>query len=296
MEISIFGSMTVRDGGRWLGPGDFGGRKPKQLLEALVLARGRVVSKDALVEALWPVAAPRNPSATIDTYVCVLRQRLFADRSTARRVLATLPGSYRFDPAGYDLDLDRFDQLTRQAEATPDRLERRRHLEDALALADAGEVLEDEPYVSWVEEERVLYRERVGRARLAAAREALVAGEPAAALRHAEATLRRSPYSEGAFRIVMLADHVLGCTDLALGAFQRCREILGQHLGVDPTSETADLAAAIDAGTAAAELVAVALGGPAPRPAPSAPAWIPGRMPDRRARQPGASSVPAATG
>jgi DNA-binding SARP family transcriptional activator len=111
------------------------------------------------------------------------------------------------------------------------------------------------------ESDRVLYRERVARGRLTAARDALVECKPTNALRHGEAALQKAPFSEGAFRIVMLANYVLGHEDLAHAAFVRCRDALGRQLGVDPTTETAQLAAAIDAGTPAGELVAaVAVG------------------------------------
>ena len=260
MEISIFGSIAVRDAERRLGPGDFGGRKPKQLLELLLLARGRLVSKEFLGEALWPTNVPKSVAATLDTYVCVLRQHLFRDRLTARRVLVTMPYAYRLASDEVALDVDRFDALTRLAERADCRRERLRLVEEALALV-GGDLLEDEPYASWADPDRVLYRERIDRARLSAARDALVEGESSSALRHAEATLQTAPFSEGAFRIVMLANHVLGHGDLAHAAFARCREVLGRQLGVDPTTETAQLAAAIDAGAPACELVATLASG-----------------------------------
>lgn len=255
MEISIFGYLSVCDAGRRLGPGDFGGRKPKQLLELLLLARGRLVSKEVLGDALWPSKEPKNVAATLDTYVCVLRQHLFTDRLNARQVLVTMPNAYRLVADDLGLDVDRFDSLTQRSERASCRRERLRLLEEALALAN-GDVLEDEPYASWAEPDRALYRERIGRARVAAARDALVECAPANALRHADAALQTTPFSEGAYRIIMLANYVLGHEDLAHAAFTRCREVLGHQLGVDPTSETAQLAAAIDAGAPAGDLVA----------------------------------------
>jgi DNA-binding SARP family transcriptional activator len=54
MYIRLFGSLQIEDGQRWVGPDDLGGRKPKQLLEILLNERGRVVSKDRIVDLLWP--------------------------------------------------------------------------------------------------------------------------------------------------------------------------------------------------------------------------------------------------
>src|SRR5438034_7575326 len=64
MYIRLFGSLQIEDGQRWVGPDDLGGRKPKQLLEILLNERGRVVSKDRIVDLLWPDELPQNAAAT----------------------------------------------------------------------------------------------------------------------------------------------------------------------------------------------------------------------------------------
>jgi hypothetical protein len=48
MRIHLFGSLLLELGERRLGPRDFGGVKPKQVLEILLAARGRPVPKDRL--------------------------------------------------------------------------------------------------------------------------------------------------------------------------------------------------------------------------------------------------------
>ena len=77
----------------------------------------------------------------------------------------------------------------------------------------------------------------------------------AVAVRHSEAALRFAPYSEQAFQAIMVANHALGHTDQARMTFARCREV-AESLEVDPTTETADIAAAIAAGTPPRELIA----------------------------------------
>lgn len=75
------------------------------------------------------------------------------------------------------------------------------------------------------------------------------------AVRHREAALRFAPYSEQAFQAIMVANHALGHTDQAMMTFARCREV-AESLEVDPTTESADIAAAIAAGTPPRELIA----------------------------------------
>src|SRR5581483_4275705 len=61
-------------------------------------------------EGLWAADPPRNPSATLDTYVSRLRKLVGSSRLSRRDggyVLAVEPG---------ELDLDRFDELVRQGQ------------------------------------------------------------------------------------------------------------------------------------------------------------------------------------
>jgi len=168
-------------------------------------------------------------------------------------VLVTEPGAYRFDTSRVGLDLDEFDRLVRQAEHAEEG-RRRVLLSQAVDLA-RHDLLDDAPYAPWAVAERELYRSRVTRAHLAIARECLAAGQYDCAMRHGESALQFAPYSEEAFRTLMVADHALGHADLARAAHRRCRQVLAEHLGVDPTSETEAVAAAIDAGVPADELV-----------------------------------------
>ena len=254
MRISLFGPLTVHAENGLLENQDFGGLKPKELLAALLLARGRPVSKDQLANDLWADGrVPKNIGGTLETYISQLRKRLFPDRETARRVLATDAGAYRFVVDQVTTDVDVFDGLLLRAETTTaDKL----HLfTQAAALADRGDLLEDLPNHPWIHGERELYRDRASRVHLLAARELIVAGGYGNAIHHAEQALRIRPYAEEAFQQLMLAEYALGHTEAARQVFERCRQLLGDHLGHDPTTATESLAGAIDAGTPVIELI-----------------------------------------
>jgi DNA-binding SARP family transcriptional activator len=253
MHIELFGPLQVHDGARRLRGGDLGGAKPRSVLEVLLLARGRTVSKERLAELLWDTAPPRNAASTLEHYICLLRRRVFADQATARRVLATECGAYRFDTTMIDLDVDRFDRLVRQSERC-DSAHARTLLTEAVDIA-RHDLLDDAPYAPWATGERELYRSRVARAHLWLARDYMAQHNFLGSLRHAEDALQFAPYSEEAFRTIMVADHAMGYADLARRAHLRCRQILAEHLGVDPTTETEAIGAAIDGGAPATELL-----------------------------------------
>jgi DNA-binding SARP family transcriptional activator len=111
VEVRLFGVIEVRVNCRRLGPRDFGGVKPKQLLEALLVQRGRALAKDQLAEMIWGEALPRKVAATIESYVSLLRSRLGA----ASALIATETGGYRAELRGVQVDVDAFDGLLRDA-------------------------------------------------------------------------------------------------------------------------------------------------------------------------------------
>jgi DNA-binding SARP family transcriptional activator len=258
MRISMFGVLSVHDRGRTLQGRAIGGAKPRGLLELLLLARGRPVMKEALAEALWPdgVDVPRDPIRTLEQYICVLRGRLCSDQEQARLVFATGSNSYRIDPAHVDIDVDHFDRLVRTAEHS-DAAARRTLLTEAVSLARA-DLLADSMYASWAAIDRDLYRDRVARAHLWLASDYLQQGDMHVAIRHAEEAIRFAPYSERAYRSLMVANYGLGLDDMARSAYRRCRAALAAGVDLDPTSETVAVAAAIDAGAPLGELMAMA--------------------------------------
>ncbi|MBV9534577.1 MAG: AAA family ATPase [Solirubrobacterales bacterium] len=243
LTIRLFGSIAVAHGGRSLGPRDFGGARPKQVLEILLAARGGPVPVERLAEGLWGEHVPGNFAASIQTFVSTLRRHLCADTGCARELIVTERGAYRFAVEHADIDLDRFDRLLARAGRASSEAARR-CLIDALSLATA-EVLEDEPYADWAEELRGTYKGRVIGASLEAADAALIAHDYQAALGHAQAAARLDPFSERAHRTGMLALYAMGRAHEALEGYRRLRSLLVGELGLEPSAQTRSLEAAI---------------------------------------------------
>jgi SARP family transcriptional regulator, regulator of embCAB operon len=253
MDVSLLGPLVVTTGSRCVRGRDLGGAKPRGLLELLLLARGKSVSKDALADALWGMDPPNNVAGTIEQYVSLLRRRLFDEAALSRRAIVTEPQAYRIDIGEVRVDLDRFDSLVLRAEHA-DAVTRRTLLNDAVALAH-GDLLEDAPYAPWAQWDRHVYRGRISRAHLALAHDSVMVGHYSVAVRHGEAALRFAPYSEQAFQVMMVSNYALGHTDQARMTFTRCREVAAS-LDVDPTTESVDIATAITVGTPPRDLIA----------------------------------------
>jgi DNA-binding SARP family transcriptional activator len=237
VRVRLFGPLLVEGRSRRLGARDFERLKSKQILEILIAARGHPVSKDQLTKELWrDERPPRNEWASIETYVSSLRSDLEGIQEQGRSLVVTEHGAYRFAAEHAEVDLDRFEEL-REAARRAERRAARTLLNEAMDLV-AGEILEDEPHLEWAQELRIRYHRDVEDVFLEAADLALLDGDYQHALTLAGPVFSAEPLAERACRIVMVTRYALGHQREAVDAFQRCRELLRDDLGLDPTPET----------------------------------------------------------
>ena len=236
MAVGLLGPLEVCIAGRSLGPRDLGGAKPKQVLEILLVHQGQPVPKDKLTDLIWGERLPKDPIRTLEAYVSGLRTRLDLAGGAGRLVLRSEPRAYRLDLDQMDVDLVRFDRLVAAAAVAPigERLQLRTQ---ALGLV-RGELLADEPYAEWATPLRDLYTERHLHLLLDLAEDCLAARMPEFALEYAERVLAAQPARERAYRLLMAGHYASGDQDLALKAYERCRTVLQEDLGVEPLAET----------------------------------------------------------
>jgi pimeloyl-ACP methyl ester carboxylesterase/DNA-binding SARP family transcriptional activator len=248
LAVRMFGPLRLVLADRTLRSRELGGAKPRQLLEVLLLERGRPVSKDRIADCLWGERLPRSTVGTIETYVSQLRRLL------GRGVIRTESGGYRIPVEAVSTDVDAFEALVRDAAAaTGER--RRAALGAALDVAD-GELLADEPYPSWVLGPREHYRVRRWQAQLEFAECCVELGEFDVALAAADEVLAGEPTSERAHRVGMLAAYHGGDRASALLRYARCRAQLIDALGVPPSAQTVSLHDEIVQGGSAAQVAA----------------------------------------
>ena len=246
LQVRMFGSIEIvdPDGGRVLGPRDLGGKKPRQLLEILLLERGGRVSKQRLADQLWADRPPQNYSGTVESYVSVLRRTLQPGGGPKESLILTDRGGYRFANERARVDLDLFDDLLAKCDTDEPQTAMDR-LAEAIGLIQ-GQILEDDPYAEWVQDAREAHMPRLMGALVSAGECALTLGDSNGALRFAALALARDSLVEAASRIAMVASYRLGRQEDAVRAFLRCRETLEVELGVGPMPDTVSLYMAIE--------------------------------------------------
>ncbi|WP_327046903.1 AAA family ATPase [Microbispora sp. NBC_01189] len=247
LDFRLLGTVEVADAaGTVL---DLGSRKQRAVLALLLLNAPHVVPLDQLIDRLWSDEPPSSATGTLQAYVSHLRRTLEPRRSprSPAQVLRTREPGYLLDVEPDQIDAERF---TRAAEAAHAALaagrpeEADRILRPALALWRGEPLadLADEPFarstISRLTETRLSALTVRAEAWLAVGRAAEVAVE-------AERLLERDPYREGLWALLMRALYRERRQAEALAAYQRCRTLLDDELGLDPSPELRRLEQAI---------------------------------------------------
>ena len=94
------------------------GAKQRALLALLVLQRGRPVSADRLIDALWGDGQAANPANALQAQIGQLRRTLGA------RAIVTSEAGYALAIGPGDVDVVRFEQLVARDAAWPKRARR----------------------------------------------------------------------------------------------------------------------------------------------------------------------------
>lgn len=227
----------TRDGHDRQWPGRVEGARQRAVLARLLIARGRVVPVDRLVDDLWEVPTS-GAVAAIRTFVSDLRRALEPDRPPRQpaRLLVTTPPGYALQAAPEAVDARRFEALVGEsAQLLPAgrAAEALAGLDEALGLwrgpayAEYAEEGWARAEINRLDELRMLALERRAEALLALDR----AAEAASDLR---ASVDGHPLREDTWRLLATALYRSGRQGEALATLRRARQILASELGVDP--------------------------------------------------------------
>jgi peptide/nickel transport system substrate-binding protein len=205
------------------------------VLAILVLRAGQVVSRDALVDALWPDDPPPSARQTVESYVSRLRRAL-REAGLEAAAIESVGAGYRLAVDGYAVDRDEFAALVasgRDALRRGDAAAAASRFGEALALwrGPALDGVADRPALSAdaaaLDQQRVLALEAWAEAQLDDRR----ASEVIARLR---AEAGHDPRRERLHELLMLALYRCGAQAEALEHYATVRRRLVDELGLEP--------------------------------------------------------------
>lgn len=224
----------MREGDRRL-DADLPGRQGRVLLAYLVLERRRPLSRDELVEAVWPVGAPAAAETALSALLSKLRRALGADRlASGTPVALTLP-------ADAWIDVEAAAEALHRAESAVARGEWKAAWGPARVVqhvtARAFLPGEDAPWIGdrrrQLEEWHLRSLELVSEACLAIGGSELDTAE-----RAARSLVERAPYRESGHRALMRTLSRRGNPAEALQVYDRLRLRLREDLGAAPAAPT----------------------------------------------------------
>ena len=235
--VVTFGVLGPVRAGTALGPVPLKGPRHRAVLARLLIAHGRVVPVDLLVDDLWE-RPPRGAVAAIRTFVSDLRRALEPDRPPRQpaRLLVTAAPGYALQAAPDAVDAWRFEAAvagagdllaTGQAARVPAELDAALALWRGPAYADYADQGWARAEIDRLDELRMLAVERRAEALLALGR----AADAVAGLR---AHAAGQPHREDAWHLLATVLYLAGRQGEALAALRQVRATLVAELGVDP--------------------------------------------------------------
>lgn len=235
VNIAVLGPVSVTVVGV---PARLGGRRPRAILVRLLLAEGRSVDDDQIIEDVWNGRPPRSARQALHTYVRHLRRAIEPGRAPREpaTVLRRNGGGYCLVIEPGAVDAEHFTALAAAgatALAAGDAPLAIRRLDSALALwrgapfADLGPVTFGDSAARHLETVRAAARED----RIAAG---LALGEHRHLLNQTRTLTDDYPLHENAWGLRALTLYRSGRRAEALQALRSIRARLGEELGVPP--------------------------------------------------------------
>lgn len=244
MRYRLLGPLQVVHGDT---PVDIGPPKQRAVLAALLLAQGRVVSVDRLVDAVWGDDVPASATASLQAYISNLRRALRGGESQMASPIVRQPPGYYLDVDPDTVDLTAFASGCVRAAAAVEA----EQWDDALAEADAslelvrGSLLEDLVDAEWVREDAARTTEMLTECVANRAIALLALGRVPMALREVSRLRELDPLADRGCRLQMLALYRAGRAAEALEAYTRHARMLDRELGIEPGAELRDLQTAV---------------------------------------------------
>jgi SARP family transcriptional regulator, regulator of embCAB operon len=240
VRVYLTGELCVEAGERLARERHLPGPQARHLLAFLIAGHSRAVGQDEIAEELWEGSPPKALASSLKSLVSRTRTALTAAGFDGTALIVGAPGVYRFRlPAGGWIDLDAARAAIHRAET----LLASGDFEQAARETFVGRLITARPLLPgragpWVQRTR---RELVDlriRSLECSVRAQIARGNPMQATRDAELAVELAPTREPGWRLLMDAHAAAGDIASAIATYGRCRDALGEALGVGPSALT----------------------------------------------------------
>lgn len=239
LRIRLMGGLMVHQGGRDVSGEFLRRRKVGGLLCLLALNAGVEVTRERILQALWPGKDTVVSMKNLYSVWSSLRVLLRVGKSSP--YLERTQGGYRLDPAHVEVDVSRLRDLLRTL-----RLEAPEPVAWKSLLADfddlvGGPLLPSELSSSQILGERQQLAQRMADALTASAEKLFAQGHAELAREFAQRALAHGVEREEIYYLNMRCLLACGQREEAIALYFRNRTFLAESLGIDPSAKVIDL-------------------------------------------------------
>jgi predicted ATPase/DNA-binding SARP family transcriptional activator len=237
LRVTLTGAVALEADGEVFDERLLGGRQPRIAFAILVAERHRAVHHEEIAEALWPQELPATWEPALRGVISKVRSFLGKAGLPGSESITSAFGCYQIHlPPEAEVDVEiAFWAVDDAMRALDDE-----GPETACRNAEAARAILVRPFLAgeegtWIETKRDELRSRLVRALDTLVEGRLRQGEPALAVEAADECLALDPFRETGFALLMRAHAAAGNRGEALRAYERCRMLLFDELGVDPS-------------------------------------------------------------
>lgn len=244
MRIQLAGRITVESAARTVvGERLLCGRQARLIFAMLVVERDHPVPRDELAEALWPHGLPRTWEPALRGVVSKVRAFLTVAGLSDSAAAYGGFGAYQLHlPADVVVDVE----SACSAVETAEHMVREGNPTRAVALAEYAREVAARPFLPdekgrWVDGVRDGLSRCLVWASCVLGEGYAQRGQYQLAVRAAEDAIALEPFRERTHQLLMRVHAAAGNPAEALRAYDRCRRLLADELGVAPAAETVAL-------------------------------------------------------
>jgi DNA-binding SARP family transcriptional activator len=242
LTIRMLGPLEVRrPDGSDVDPNEWRTKKAADLVRLLALADGELVPRETVINQLWPESERTRALASLRTASCHARHVIGNEHIERNLMGMRLTNAW--------VDVTRLRALTvhaRDAAENGAPADVRSIAREADALY-RGSLHAHDDNATWVRAERERLATAYQTLLCDAAEAAIEAAAPREAVDFASRAIALDAFSEHACRLLMRGYAHLGETSRALNEFERCRQLLHDERGVDPSPQSRELHLALSA-------------------------------------------------
>ena len=239
LRVYLTGRVSLECGETLVDERDLAGRQGRAAFTFLVSERHRPVSKEELISVVWPGKPPRGADAALSVILSKLRStfKKVAPRSDSIEMRS---GAIHMKlPSDVWVDLEHAGHAIDEAEGALRSRDLRRawsHAVGVSVIARRAFLPGDE--APWIEARRAKLRALLVRGLHILSELTATNGEHALAVQYASEMIELQPFHETGYRHLMQMHAQMGNRAEALRVFGKCRELLRDELGADPSQET----------------------------------------------------------